>query len=309
MENPRPDKVAVVDEVRERLSNTEAAVLTEYRGLDVPALAELRAALREAGGEYKVYKNTLVRLAVGELDFEIDDLLTGPTAIALVGQRPDGSAGDAVSLAKALDEFAKEHEALVIKGGLLDSQRLTVEQVKALAKIAPREVLLAQLAGAMAAPMQQFASLLNALPQNLAYALKALIDERGGPVAPADAEEAPADDEEVVAEEAPAEDADVEGEAVEAAADDTDADAVAEEAPADDEETVADEAPVEDTDVEAVADEVSADDTDADAVAEEAPADDNDAEAEEAPADEQGATAEEAEADTDTAAADDTEEA
>jgi large subunit ribosomal protein L10 len=276
VENPRPDKVAVVDEVRERLSNTEAAVLTEYRGLDVPALAELRAALRAVGGEYKVYKNTLVRLAVSDLDFDIDDLLTGPTAIALVGERPDGSAGDAVSVAKALDEFAKVHEALVIKGGLLDSERLSVEQIRALAKIAPREVLLAQIAGALAAPMQQFASLLNALPQNLAYGLKALIEQQGGPVSSDDADEG-----EAVADEAPVEE--------------TDSDAVAEEAPADEGEAVADEAPVEETD--------------SDAVAEEAPADDNDAAAEEAPADDNGVAAEEADADTETAAADDTEEA
>ncbi|HJO98843.1 MAG: 50S ribosomal protein L10 [Acidimicrobiales bacterium] len=269
MENPRPDKVAVVAEVRERLANAEAAVLTEYRGLDVPALAELRAALRAVGGEYKVYKNTLVRLAVSDLAFDIDDLLTGPTAIALVGERPDGSAGDAVSLAKALDEFAKVHEALVIKGGLLDSERLSVEQIRALAKIAPREVLLAQIAGALAAPMQQFASLLNALPQNLAYGLKALIDQQGGPVSSGDADEAPVEE--------------------------TDSDAVAEEAPADEGEAVVDEAPVEETD--------------SDAVAEEAPADDNDAAADEAPADDNGVVAEEADADTETAAADETEEA
>ncbi|MDP6480911.1 MAG: 50S ribosomal protein L10 [Acidimicrobiales bacterium] len=271
MENPRPDKVAVVDEVRERLSNTEAAVLTEYRGLDVPALAELRAALRAVGGEYKVYKNTLVRLAVNDLDFDINDLLTGPTAIALVGERPDGSAGDAVSVAKALDEFAKNHEALVIKGGLLDSQRLSVEQITALAKIAPREVLLAQIAGALAAPMQQFASLLNALPQNLAYGLKALIDQQGGPVSSAEADGPPVEE--------------------------TGSDAVAEDAP------------VEETGSDAVAEDAPVEETGSDAVAEEAPADDNDAAAEEAPADDNGAAAEEAAADTETASADDTEEA
>ena len=102
MGEPRAEKVAVVDEVREKLSNSDTAILTEYRGLDVPSMAELRKALREAGGEYKVYKNTLVRLAVDELGLELEDLLTGPTAIAFVGERPDGSAGDPVSIAKAL---------------------------------------------------------------------------------------------------------------------------------------------------------------------------------------------------------------
>ena len=249
MENPRPDKVAVVDEVRERLSNTEAAVLTEYRGLDVPALAELRAALRAVGGEYKVYKNTLVRLAVSDLDFEIDDLLTGPTAIALVSERPDGSAGDAVSLAKALDDFAKNHETLVIKGGLLDSERLTVEQIRALAKIAPREVLLAQIAGAMAAPMQQFASLLNALPQNLAYGLKALIDQQGGPVS--------STDEDAAADEAPAEETGSDAAVDEAPAEETGSDAAVDEAPADDNDAAVDEAPADDNG--ATADEADAD--------------------------------------------------
>jgi len=180
----RAEKVAVVDEVREKFSASDAAVLTEYRGLDVPAMAELRRALRESGGEYKVYKNTLVRFAVDELGLEIEDLLTGPTAIAFVGEQADGSAGDPVGVAKALKEFAKSHEALVIKGGLLDEKRLTAEEISALAEIAPREVLLAQLAGAMAAPMQQFAALLNALPQNLAYALQALIEQGGAPGAP-----------------------------------------------------------------------------------------------------------------------------
>jgi large subunit ribosomal protein L10 len=174
----------VVDEVREKFSASDAAVLTEYRGLDVPAMAELRRALRESGGEYKVYKNTLVRFAVEELGLEIDDLLTGPTAIAFVGEQADGSAGDPVGVAKALKEFAKANEALIIKGGLLDAKRLTAEEISALAEIAPREVLLAQLAGAMAAPMQQFAALLKALPQNMAYALQALIEQGGAPGAP-----------------------------------------------------------------------------------------------------------------------------
>tara|TARA_Y100000590_G_scaffold422299_2_gene526847 strand:- start:391 stop:1113 length:723 start_codon:yes stop_codon:yes gene_type:complete len=203
----RAEKVAVVAEVREKLSTADAAVLTEYRGLDVPAMAELRAALREAGGEYKVYKNTLVRFAVEELGLELDDLLTGPTAIAFAGEKPDGSAGDPVAVAKALKEFAKAHEALVIKGGLLDEQRLTAEEISALAEIAPREVLLAQLAGAMAAPMQQFAALLKALPQNMAYALQALIEQGGAPGAPA-ADEALAEAAQTDAEEAdPAESA------------------------------------------------------------------------------------------------------
>ena len=188
MGEARTEKAAVVDEVREKFSASDAAVLTEYRGLDVPAMAELRRALRQSGGEYKVYKNTLVRFAADELGLGIEDLLIGPTAIAFVGEQVDGSAGDPVGVAKALKEFAKVHEALIIKGGLLDGKRLTVEEISALAEIATREVLLAQLAGAMAAPMQQFAALLNTLPQNVVYALQALIEQGGASGAPAEDE-------------------------------------------------------------------------------------------------------------------------
>ena len=189
MENPRPEKVAVVEEVRARLESSGAAVLTEYRGLNVAATAELRRALRAAGGEYKIYKNTLVRFAARDLGLEIDDLLTGPTAIAFVD-------GDPVAVAKALRDFAKTNPALVIKGGLLGDKALDEAAVKALADVEPREVLLAKLAGAMAAPMVQFAGLLEALPRNFAYGLKALIDQGGAPGAPADAPtvaEAPAE--------------------------------------------------------------------------------------------------------------------
>ena len=224
MENPRPEKVAVVDEVRERLDSTSAALLTEYRGLNVSAISELRRALRAAGGEYKIYKNTLVRLAVRDLGLELEDLLTGPTAIAFITERPDGTPGDAVDVAKALRDFAKGHPSLVVKGGVLGTKPLTADEAKALAEVEPREVLLAKLAGAMAAPMVQFAGLLEALPRNFAYGLKALIDQGGGVPETA---EAPAV--EVTTDDAPADEAPAE----EPAAEDTTDDApTAEEAPA-----------------------------------------------------------------------------
>jgi large subunit ribosomal protein L10 len=176
MDNPRPEKVAVVAEVRERFDGAEAVVLTEYRGIDVAGLATLRRALREAGGEYKVYKNTLVRRATNELGLDLDAQLTGPTAIAFV---PAG-AGDPVAVAKALREFAKGNPNLVVKGGVLGEKLLGAAEVEALADVAPREELLARLAGLMAAPMVQFAGLLQALPRNFAYGLAALIDQKGG---------------------------------------------------------------------------------------------------------------------------------
>ncbi|MFM7069274.1 MAG: 50S ribosomal protein L10 [Actinomycetes bacterium] len=191
MENPRPEKVAVVEEVREKLADADAVVLTEYRGLSVTALAELRTNLRAAGGEYRVYKNTLVRRAAAELDLGIDEQLTGPTALAFVGTRPDGSPGDAVLVAKALKEFAKANPLLVLKGGILGDAVLGADEVKALADVAPREELLARLAGGLAAPMRELAGLLQAVPQKMAYALSALIEAGGAPGAPA---ASPADD-------------------------------------------------------------------------------------------------------------------
>jgi large subunit ribosomal protein L10 len=179
LENPRPEKVAVVDEVRERLSSSSAALLTEYRGLKVGDLAELRRALRPAGGDFKIYKNTLVRFAVRELDVEgVEELLIGPTAIAFVD-------GDAAAVAKALRDYARTNPALVVKGGILGDKALTADEARALADLPSREVLLARFAGGLAAPLQQFAGLLQALPRNFAYGLKALIDQGGVPGAPA----------------------------------------------------------------------------------------------------------------------------
>ena len=215
MDNPRPEKVAVVAEVRERLSNSDAALLTEYRGITVSELAILRSSLRDAGGEYKVYKNTLVRFAARELGLDLEEHLTGPTAIAFV---PTGGNGDPVAVAKALREFAKGNPNLVIKGGVLGEKLLSAADAKALAEVAPREELLARFAGLLAAPLQQFAGLLQAVPRSFAYGLAALIEQQGGvvvaPVAPAEpeaveeptaaADEAPADETEAPAAEADA---------------------------------------------------------------------------------------------------------
>ncbi|CAB4904015.1 unannotated protein [freshwater metagenome] len=186
MENPRADKVAVVDEVREKFESSDAVLFTEYRGLTVQNLAELRASLSAVGGEYRVYKNTLVRLATKDLavDKSFEDDLVGPTAIAFVGQKPDGTPGDAVMVAKALQAFAKSNPLLIIKGGLLGSHVLDAESAKALASVAPREELLSRLAGGIAAPMREFASLLQAIPASFAYGLKALIDAGGAAGAP-----------------------------------------------------------------------------------------------------------------------------
>jgi len=185
MENPRAEKVAVVADVRERFEAADAALLTEYRGLNVKAMAELRRQLRPVGGEYKVYKNTLVRFAARELGADdLESLLVGPTAITFVS-------GDAAAAAKALRDYARTNQALVVKGGLMGGTVLSAADVIALADLPPRDVLLAQVAGAFQAPLVKLAGLLQALPRNFAYGLKALIDEKGG--APSTASESGAE--------------------------------------------------------------------------------------------------------------------
>ncbi|MFO7591879.1 MAG: 50S ribosomal protein L10 [Acidimicrobiia bacterium] len=181
----RPEKTAAVDEIRTRLTESDAAVLTEYRGLTVPELAELRGALRSAGTEYKVFKNTLARLAVTSAGLEdLLPMLNGPTAIAFV-------TGDAVMAAKALRDFGKANQSLVIKGGLLGPKVLAPEDIAALAEVEPREVLLARLAGGFQAPLVKAAGLFQAFTRNFAYGLKAYVDQR---VEGGEALEAPAAD-------------------------------------------------------------------------------------------------------------------
>jgi large subunit ribosomal protein L10 len=191
----RPEKVAVVEEIRTKLDESDAAVLTEYRGLTVHELADLRASLRPTGTQYKVFKNTLARRAIeGRGLDEITDLFEGPVAIAFVH-------GDAAAAAKALREFGKTHEALVLKGGLLGEKVVTPNDIEALAELPSREVMLTQIAGLFQQPLTRAAGLFQAFTRNFAYGVQALIDQRvaGGEAVP----EAPA--EEAPAEEAPAE--------------------------------------------------------------------------------------------------------
>lgn len=189
-ENPRAEKVAVVDEVAAKLHAADAVIITEYRGLKVGQLASLRRQLREAGGEYKVFKNTLARLGAEKAGVEgLDEMLLGPSGITFVN-------GDVAAVAKALRDAAKANPLLVIKGGVMGGNVLSAKNVESLAELPSREVLLAMFAGALQAPLVKTAGLLQALPRNFAYGLKALIDQGGAPGAPADAPtpaEAPAE--------------------------------------------------------------------------------------------------------------------
>ncbi len=171
---PRPEKVAAVAEIGEKLAGADAVVLLEYRGLRVAELAELRAQLRPTGTEFKVFKNTLARRAAEAAQRpELLDLLIGPTAIAFVR-------GDAVGAAKALRGYARANPGLVIKGGVLGPRLLRPAEVDALADVPPREELLARLAGGFQAPLQRAAGLFQSFTRGFATALAALVDQRGG---------------------------------------------------------------------------------------------------------------------------------
>jgi len=168
----RPAKTAVIEEIQRKLGEADASVLTEYRGLTVSALADLRGALRPAGTEYKIFKNTLARLAAEAAGLtELVPLFEGPVAIAFVH-------GDAVVAAKALRDFGRTNPALVVKGGLLGPRVLTPADLEALAEIQPREVLLARLAGGFQAPLTKAAGLFQAFTRHFAYGLKAYVDQR-----------------------------------------------------------------------------------------------------------------------------------
>lgn len=169
---PRPDKVAIVEEIAAKLNESVAVFVSEYRGMKVSQMANLRAPLRAAGAEHKVYKNTLARLAATDAGYEsLNEYLLGPTALTFV-------TGDSVAAAKALVDQSKANPLLVIKGGVLGDAPMTADDVKALASLPSREVLLAQLAGAFQAPLVKTAGLLQALPRNFAYGLSALIDQK-----------------------------------------------------------------------------------------------------------------------------------
>ena len=174
-----PAKQAAIAELTDKFRESGAAVLTEYRGLTVAQLAELRTNLR-GNATYSVVKNTLTELAAKEAGVEsaFEGQLVGPNAIAFVE-------GDPVEAAKALRNFAKDNPLLVIKGGVLDGNPLTAEEIEKLAKLESREVLLGKLAGAMKAQLTQAAYLFNAPLSQTARvvdALRAKVEEQG-PVA------------------------------------------------------------------------------------------------------------------------------
>ena len=182
---PRPEKVEAVSDIKERLEGAQAVFVTEYAGLSVKEQQQLRRGLRAAKSEFKVYKMTLARIAATELGHEnFTGMLVGPAGLTFAGE-------DAAATAKVLRDFAKDHQKLVILGGLLGNEVLPPERVAALADLEPREVLLSKIAGVFQAPMARMAGLLAAMPRNLATMISQLIDKMP-PAAPAPAAAAPA---------------------------------------------------------------------------------------------------------------------
>lgn len=163
----RADKATAVAEIADRFRNSTGAVLTEYRGLSVKQLKELRTALGEHAS-YSVVKNTLTKIAAKDAGVEgFGEMLAGPSAIAFI-------TGDVVATAKGLRDFAKTNPSLLIKGGVLDGSPITPDEINQLAALESREVLLAKLAGAMKASLTGAAALFNAPLSQTARALGAL---------------------------------------------------------------------------------------------------------------------------------------
>jgi large subunit ribosomal protein L10 len=189
----RADKATAVADITEQFKGSTASLITEYRGLTVANLAELRRSLA-GSATYTVAKNTLIKRAASDAGVDgLDELFAGPTAIAFV-------TGEAVDAAKAIKTFAKEHKALVIKGGYMDGHPLTVAEVERIADLESREVLLAKLAGAMKGNLAKAAGLFAAPASQMARLAAALQEKKAAeaPAAPAaaasaaPAEEAPA---------------------------------------------------------------------------------------------------------------------
>ena len=213
----RDQKAAVIEEVAAQIQESEAVFAVDYRGISVPQAAELRTRLNDAGARFRVVKNTLSERAADQAGADnLKEILEGPTAFTFVGV--DG--GDVALAAKALAQFNREHDVLAFKGGLMNGEPLTVEQLGALSRLPARDVLHQQLVGMIASPITGLVRGLNALISGLAIQLKQIADEGMVPVggapaeagppaeeAPAPEAEAPADETDTSADEAPSGDA------------------------------------------------------------------------------------------------------
>ena len=169
---PRQEKVDAVREISHRLSDSDAVLLTEYRGLKVGEIADVRNSLRHAGADLKVFKNTLTRIAAREVGLdELVSMLEGPTAVTFCR-------GDAATAAKALDEATRKYPVLAIKGGVLSGKVIDAAQATELARLEPREVLLAKVAMMLNAPAQQTVNAASGLLRNLGSMLVQVVGQK-----------------------------------------------------------------------------------------------------------------------------------
>jgi large subunit ribosomal protein L10 len=175
---PAAAKVAGVADLRELVGQTQATILTDYRGLSVAELTELRQKLRSANAEFRVVKNTLFKLAAEGLlpVSEMNEHLTGPTGIGF-------AKGDPVGAAKILVDFAKDHKALTVKAGIVGQTVYNASQIEALSKTPPREVLIAQMLGSLNGPITSFVGTLSGIISNFVFTLQAIADKQGGEAA------------------------------------------------------------------------------------------------------------------------------
>jgi large subunit ribosomal protein L10 len=212
----RDQKAAVVEEVAAQIKESEAVFAVDYRGISVPQAAELRVKLNEAGARFRVVKNTLTLLAADRAGAEaLKEVLDGPTAFTFV----TAEGGDVALAAKALAQFRRENDLLEFKGGVMNGEVLTAEQIGELSRLPSLDVLHGQLVGVIASPITGLVRGLNALIAGVAIQLQKIVDEgllpageapAAEPEAPAEEAEAPAEEtpaEEPAAEEAPAEEA------------------------------------------------------------------------------------------------------
>ena len=161
-----------IDEIKEKLERAESVILVDYRGLNVEQLTELRSKYRDAGVEYKVYKNTMMRFAFKDAGFEdFDEYLKGPSAVAFGFDGP-------IQAAKITADFAKDNELLEIKAGIVDGKIVGIDAIKEIASLPPREVLVAKALGGLNAPIQGFANVLSGTIKGLAVALNAIAEQK-----------------------------------------------------------------------------------------------------------------------------------
>jgi len=169
---PSEEKTEMVRELREDIKGSNVLLLTDYRGLTVSEISALRWNLREAGAEYKVVKNTLFKLAAEDMaDSGLYQLLVGPTAVAFVHN-------DVIAPAKAIVDFMAEHKELSIKGGFVDGHLWSADQIEAVSRVPPRDVLTSQLIGSLQSPIAGLVGTLQGMMSNLVYTLQAVADKK-----------------------------------------------------------------------------------------------------------------------------------